>query len=409
MPKVLVVDDATGVHEMLRALFGTLGIDDEYCTNGAAALERYKQGGIDVILTDIRMEKMDGLTLARRLKQIDPAAVIILMTAFDRKDDVIAAIKIGVFDFFVKPFLVKEFSESMRRAFVQREANLLVESGQLEHARPSREKAAARESARSRNSDELTNERLKELQQRSRDVEVLKLKLEERESTLEERSLRLQAREEDLIERENSLEADQAQLEQRMRSVERLETQLRRREEALQTGASKEGAEGSRAPVKAKETPPPPASPAPANDAAAKEREASLDRREESLMEREALLAEREAFIEESENQLFEKGQRLQELEVSLEQQRDELQYSGGTTDVDLAPAVSGSGGNLSAEELAAFEERRAELDKQAEELREREERVKKREQGVRKSEALIRAREQFLKESESILFESEE
>lgn len=72
MPKVLVVDDATGVHDMLRTLFSTIGIDDAYATSGVQALEIYKKGGIDVVLSDIRMEQMDGITLLRRLKNWIP-------------------------------------------------------------------------------------------------------------------------------------------------------------------------------------------------------------------------------------------------------------------------------------------------------------------------------------------------
>lgn len=129
MPRILVVDDELGVHEMMRSLFATLEVEDEYVTNGADALERYQTGGFDVVLTDVRMEKMDGLELTRKLKAFDPAAVVVLMTAYDRKDDVLTALKLGVFDFFVKPFKINEFLGSVKRALRQRQVNLRIAGG----------------------------------------------------------------------------------------------------------------------------------------------------------------------------------------------------------------------------------------------------------------------------------------
>lgn len=111
---------------MLRSLFASLEMEDEYVSNGVEALERYRKGDIDVVVSDIRMEKMDGLALTRKLKALDPAVVVVLMTGYDRKEEVLKALKLGVFDFFLKPFMINEFIDSIQRGIRQRKANLRV-------------------------------------------------------------------------------------------------------------------------------------------------------------------------------------------------------------------------------------------------------------------------------------------
>lgn len=131
------------------------------------------------------------------------------------------------------------------------------------------------------------------------------------------------------------------------------------------------------------------------------ERAAALDARELEIADREELLAEREAFLEQSENALFEKGQRLQEIETELDHRADGM----GVPVSSAASALPADAAHL-IEELDArrdaLEEKEREMEKRFGALLERERRLKK-------NEALIRAREQYLKESENILFETED
>ncbi|MCC5841117.1 MAG: response regulator [Opitutales bacterium] len=360
MPKVLVVDDAKGVHEMLRTLFETLNVEAAFAFSAIEAIGLFKKSSFDVVLTDVRMDKIDGITLTRKIRKLDPDSVVIVMTAYDRKDDILEALKLGAFDFFIKPFLVNEFTASLKRAFAERERR-----------------------RRSRQSDDSSASEMAE------ELEALRVELEAREATLERREQEIQA----AVDAGRSLGEDtqletkaevgrlreQLELAQRKLAEERagFEKTQREFEERLLSMEVVGAGSGGRP---------------------AKSDEADYEEREAALAEREAMMAEREAFLEQSENALFEKGQMLQELETELDQRRDTM------------PSVSdGTESVLTAQEKAEVQRIKEDVEKRALELNEWESRLKKREKALAKNEALVRAREQYLETSQSILFEREE
>lgn len=104
MARVLVVDDADFMRMRLTRLLGESGYETIEAENGAVALKKYQELRPDVVLMDITMPVMDGLTAVREIKKIDPAARIIMCTALGQQTMVIEAIKAGARDFIVKPF-----------------------------------------------------------------------------------------------------------------------------------------------------------------------------------------------------------------------------------------------------------------------------------------------------------------
>ena len=82
MPSVLIVDDLVSIHEMLEAVIQPTGFVPSFATDGEKGLARYKADKYDLVLADIDMKPMDGITLLKQLKLYDPAAVIIIMTAY---------------------------------------------------------------------------------------------------------------------------------------------------------------------------------------------------------------------------------------------------------------------------------------------------------------------------------------
>jgi CheY-like chemotaxis protein len=78
MPSVLIVDDLVSIHEMLEAVIQTTGIATTFATDGEKALVRYKADKFDLVLADIDMKPMDGITLLKQLKVYDPNAVVII-------------------------------------------------------------------------------------------------------------------------------------------------------------------------------------------------------------------------------------------------------------------------------------------------------------------------------------------
>ncbi|MDX2185881.1 MAG: sigma-54 dependent transcriptional regulator [Opitutaceae bacterium] len=115
MATVLIVDDLLSIHEMLDAVIQPTGFATAFATDGEKALARFKTERQDIVLADIDMKPMDGLTLLKHLKQIDPHVVVIIMTAYANTDSALQALKYGAFDYLQKPFRVDELIATLRR------------------------------------------------------------------------------------------------------------------------------------------------------------------------------------------------------------------------------------------------------------------------------------------------------
>lgn len=116
MPSILIVDDLISIHEMLGAVIQPTGFATAFATDGEKALVRYKAEKFDLVLADIDMKPMDGITLLKQLKRFDPAAVVVIMTAYASTESAIQALKHGAFDYLQKPFKVNELMDTLKRA-----------------------------------------------------------------------------------------------------------------------------------------------------------------------------------------------------------------------------------------------------------------------------------------------------
>lgn len=101
--RVLVVDDEDLILKVMKSFFLRRGDQCETAENGVEALRLVKDRSFDLILSDISMPGINGLELIRQIKQLQPKAVCILMSGLGTRGDIIAALKIGVFDFIDKP------------------------------------------------------------------------------------------------------------------------------------------------------------------------------------------------------------------------------------------------------------------------------------------------------------------
>src|SRR6266480_3336123 len=115
MPSVLIVDDLVSIHEMLEAVIQPTGFATSFATDGEKGLIRYKADKYDLVLADIDMKPMDGITLLKQIKLYDPGAIIIIMTAYASTESAIQALKFGAFDYLQKPFKVDELMQAIRR------------------------------------------------------------------------------------------------------------------------------------------------------------------------------------------------------------------------------------------------------------------------------------------------------
>ena len=122
---LLVADDDPGLRESLERALTREGYRIVLASDGRAALERFQAGGIDLIVTDLKMPGLTGLELLRAAKAIAPDVDVILLTAFGTVEEAVKAMKDGAYDFLTKPFrreqLLKLIDKALeRRALIEK-------------------------------------------------------------------------------------------------------------------------------------------------------------------------------------------------------------------------------------------------------------------------------------------------
>ena len=116
MPSILIVDDLPAVHEMLDSVINPAGFDTFFSYSGEEALKAYMEKKTDIVLADISMEPMDGITLLKKIKAFDANARVILMTGYASTKSALEALKYGAFDYVQKPFRVDELVKTLKHA-----------------------------------------------------------------------------------------------------------------------------------------------------------------------------------------------------------------------------------------------------------------------------------------------------
>ena len=116
MKKVLLVDDEPGLRQSLGLLLSDAGYAVTAEQNGQRALERAVAEPFDLVLCDVRMPEMDGLTFLRSYREKGGGALVIMMSAYGGEDAAIAAMKEGAYDYLPKPFRPDEVVLTLRKA-----------------------------------------------------------------------------------------------------------------------------------------------------------------------------------------------------------------------------------------------------------------------------------------------------
>lgn len=116
MTKLLIVDDEPRILLLMKSLLKANGFEVETAKDGQTALEIVKAGGIQIVVTDLRMSPMDGMALFNEIRSFDPSIPVILLTAYASVETAIEAMKQGIFDYLTKPFKVDEMIACLKRA-----------------------------------------------------------------------------------------------------------------------------------------------------------------------------------------------------------------------------------------------------------------------------------------------------
>ncbi|PWB68633.1 hypothetical protein C3F09_11200 [candidate division GN15 bacterium] len=112
---VLVVDDDKLVNDLVTETLSRAGYTCTSCLSGEDALVKFKAHSYDIVLTDLKMKEIDGITLLDRIKHIAPETTVVLMTAYGTVETAVKAIKLGAYDFLLKPVTPEALEHIMSR------------------------------------------------------------------------------------------------------------------------------------------------------------------------------------------------------------------------------------------------------------------------------------------------------
>jgi len=114
-PKILIVDDEPDICRALEFLLKGEDYAVSSAVSGEAAIEKLKTESFDVVLTDMKMGKVDGMTVLEKARGISLDTMVIMMTAFASVESAVEAMKRGAADYIVKPFLNEEIKLTIRK------------------------------------------------------------------------------------------------------------------------------------------------------------------------------------------------------------------------------------------------------------------------------------------------------
>ncbi len=105
-PRVLVVDDEASIRDLLSKMLALADYDVDVADDGRAALERMRKGSYDLLITDLNMPGMDGLTVIHEARRLNEHLPVIIVTGFSTEASAIEAANLGVSGYLTKPFKV---------------------------------------------------------------------------------------------------------------------------------------------------------------------------------------------------------------------------------------------------------------------------------------------------------------
>ncbi len=124
-PNILVIDDDRVLLELFEKIFKKLGLGVVLTNNGKEAVDWVKKTAPDVILLDIKMPGVDGITALKEIKAVDPDVEVIIMTGYASLDSALEAINLGAFDYLKKPFEnLDQVVNVVRRAWERRKPSM---------------------------------------------------------------------------------------------------------------------------------------------------------------------------------------------------------------------------------------------------------------------------------------------
>lgn len=129
MSAILVVDDEQSMRDFLAIMLKKEGHEVVTAENGKDALKAVQAEIFDLVITDVKMPGMDGLEVLKTVKDVSPETIVIMITAFGTAESAVEAMKLGAYDYIIKPFKVDELKlvidNSLEKRHLRKENILL--------------------------------------------------------------------------------------------------------------------------------------------------------------------------------------------------------------------------------------------------------------------------------------------
>ncbi len=127
--RILVVDDDEAHRNMLRMMLSSWGYTVQEADDGDNAINAVQNEAFDAVLTDVRMARMDGIDALRGILEYNPALPVILMTAYSSVETAVEALRLGAYDYLIKPLDFDVLKHSLARALEH--SRLCIENREL--------------------------------------------------------------------------------------------------------------------------------------------------------------------------------------------------------------------------------------------------------------------------------------
>jgi len=134
-PRVLLVDDDEAMLESCPQVLERAGFTVTAVSDGMSALEVMRREGADVLIVDLKMPGMSGQEVFCQVKEIDPEAVVVVITGYPELSSAVEMMKAGAYDFLPKPFGAEELRIITKRAFEKRKLALALAAAERERQR----------------------------------------------------------------------------------------------------------------------------------------------------------------------------------------------------------------------------------------------------------------------------------
>src|SRR4051812_40156660 len=114
--RILVIDDEHTIRELLRNELGRQCYAVDVAVDGEEGIAKVRQEKYDIVISDIKMPRMDGMQALSEIKKISPETEVIMITGYATVENAVQAMKSGAYDFIQKPFNLEELSVLIEKA-----------------------------------------------------------------------------------------------------------------------------------------------------------------------------------------------------------------------------------------------------------------------------------------------------